>query len=171
MSATASTRERVTERSHRPPPTVIALAVLLGLLAVGALQGGVAMVRDPHQPLGMSAGFLDRAPIDTYFWPGVFLLAIAAASALTLVGLLFDWRWRWASAIERRVGHRWPWLGAFSTAGVLLVFELLELYIVPFHPVMHPTLIIASLLMLGLTLSPSTSDFLEVPDFLGVSDD
>lgn len=164
MSATASTRARIAGGSHRPP-TVIALTMLFGLLAVGALQGGIAMVRDPHQPLGMSTGFLERAPIDTYFWPGMFLLGIAAASILTLVGLLFDWRWRWASAIERRMAHRWPWLGALTTAGVLLAFELLELYIVPFHPIMHPTLIIASMLMLGLTLSPSTSDF------LGVSDD
>lgn len=163
VSTTTSARTPITRRFRRPPPTVIALSVLFGLLAVGALQGGVAMVRDPQQPLGMSTGFLDRTPIDTYFWPGMFLLGIAAASILTFTGLLFDWRWAWAAAIETRIGHRWPWPGAMATAGVLLVFELLELYIVPFHPIMHPALIIASMVMLGLTLSTSTSEFLRVP--------
>jgi len=129
--------------------------VLLGLLAIGALQGGIAMVVNPYTPLGMSAEFLDGAPVDTYFWPGVFLLGIAAASLLTLAGLVTGWRWRWAASIETAVGYRWPWLGTVAVGGVLLAFEIAEVFLIPFHPVMHPLLIAGSAGLIALALTPS----------------
>jgi hypothetical protein len=60
------------------------------------------------------------------------------------------------------VGYRWPWLGALSIGSVLLVFEIMELFMVPFHPVMHPLLIAASLAIITLILTPSARDFLRV---------
>jgi hypothetical protein len=38
---------------------------------------------------------------------------------------------------------------------VLLTFEVIELFLVPFHPVMHPLLIAASLAIVVLALTPS----------------
>ena len=133
---------------------------LLVVLAIGAVQGGVAMVLDPTQPLGMSTTYLERTPIDDYVLPGLFLLAIAAASLLTSIGLVFDWRWRWAGAIESVVGFRWPWIGAMAIGSVLLTFEIVELFLVPFHPVMHPLLIAGSIAILGLASTRSMRDFL-----------
>jgi hypothetical protein len=146
---------------RRPPPTVIGLLALLALLVIGALQGGIAMVADPLEPLGMTVGFLDRAPVHTYLWPGLFLLGIAAASALTFAGIAFGWRWRWAAAIEEKAGHRWPWLGAIAIGAVLLAFEVVELLLVPFHPVMHPLLIAGSLALIGLPLTRSARAYLQ----------
>lgn len=143
------------------PTTVRWLAALLGLLTIGALQGGVAMVVDPIEPLGMSVEYLEDTPISDYVLPGVFLLAIAAACLLTIFGLLLHWEWGWAAAIERRIGHRWPWLAALATGGVLLAFEVIELFFVPFHPVMHPLLIAGSLAIIALTLMPSARSHLK----------
>jgi len=112
------------------------------------------MVVNPTEPLGMTVEYLERAPVDNYFLPGLFLVAIAAVSIVTVAGLTFGWRWRWASSIESRIGYRWPWLGAVSIGGILLVFELIELFMVPFHPVMHPLLIAGSLAILILALTP-----------------
>jgi hypothetical protein len=148
------------ETNRRRPPTVIGLLALLALLIVGGLQGGIAMVVDPLKPLGMTIDFLERAPVHTYFWPGLFLLGIAAASALTFAGILFGWRWRWAAAIEERTGHRWPWLGAIAIGAVLLVFEVIELFLVPFQPVLHPLLIAVSLALIGLPLTRSARAYL-----------
>lgn len=148
-------RARADTRTRRMPPSVIGLTGLLALLAVGAIQGGSAMIADPQTPLGMPTSFLDRSPIDTYFWPGVFFLAIAGASVLTIAGTVFSWRWVWADRIERMIGYRWPWIGAMATGSVILTFEVIELFLVPFHPVMHPVLITGSLAILGLTLSRS----------------
>ena len=155
MSAVTPIRA-VAKSPTRRPPTVVGLAVLVGLLAVGGFQGGIAMVVDPLEPLGMSVSYLDGTPVDTYFWPGVFLLAIAAVSLVTVSGLAFGWRWQWAAGIEFSMGHTWPWLGAVAIGGVLLVFELIELFLIPFHPIMHPLLIAVSLAIIGLALTTSS---------------
>lgn len=153
MTTTRSAKEIEHPIRRRSGP-VIALAVLLSLLIVGALQGGLAMVANPIDPLGMSPDYLVDAPVDDYFWPGMFLLGIAATSAITVVGLLLPWSWGWAKGIEGVIGYRWPWIGALAIGVVLLTFEIIELFLVPFHPVMHPLLIAASLAVIFLTITP-----------------
>lgn len=155
MSTTHFTPGRTRRHTARRPLPVTTLAGLLSLLFVGALQGGLAMVANPVDPLGMSPDFLEKAPIADYFWPGIFLLAISAASVLTVPGLLFGWNWHWAARIEAGVGYRWPWIASISIGSVLLVFELIELFVVPFHPIMHPLLIVGSAAIALLPLTPS----------------
>jgi hypothetical protein len=145
--------------SHRPA-AVVASSAILGLLAIGCAQGGIAMVADPNRPLGMSVEYLEGTPVHDYLLPGVFLLALGAASLLTTIGLLLNWRWGWASPIERRVGYRWPWIGAVATGAVLLAFEIAELFVVPFHPIMHPLLIAVALVTIGLALTPGSRAYL-----------
>ena len=155
MTVTSHQRASLERKARRRPGTIMALTVLLVVLTIGAVQGGAAMVIDPTQPLGMSTSYLEGTPIDDYVLPGLFLLGIALASALTSVGLVFDWRWRWAEAIERAVGFRWPWIGAVLIGSILLAFEIVELFLVPFHPVMHPLLIAGSVAILGLAFTTS----------------
>ena len=164
MSTTLRTERPIESKHHRRPGAVTGLAALFAILSVGAIQGGLAMITDPLTPLGMPTSFLERTPIDTYFWPGVFLLAIAGTSLLTAAGLLTGWRWRWARRIENAIGYRWPWLGAIATGSVLLAFEIIELFMVPFHPVMHPLLIAGSVSIIGLALTSSTRNHLRVGD-------
>jgi hypothetical protein len=159
---TAQVDRRIRTSTRRTPASVSGLVGLLALLVLGAIQGGVAMVVDPLQPLGMPTSFLEATPIDTYFLPGLFLLAIAVASLITILGLTLDWRWDWAAGIEEAVGYRWPWMGGLATGSVLLVFEILELFMVPFHPIMHPLLIAGSLAIIWLTVTPTTRAHLSV---------
>jgi hypothetical protein len=160
MSVLTAPRRNAAIDAGRRPAAIVALTSLLGLLTIGALQGGIAMVANPTEPLGMTVEYLVEAPIDDYFLPGLFLLGIAAASTITIAGLTFGWRWSWASPIESRIGYRWPWLGAVSIGGILLVFEIVELFMVPFHPVMHPLLIAGSMAILILALTPSARRYL-----------
>jgi hypothetical protein len=153
--------QETSKKLRGPPVPVIALIVLLGLLVIGAFQGGLAMVTNPIDPLGMSPSFLEDTPVDDYFWPGMFLLGIGAASAITLSGLLIKWRWKWAAGIEGFVGYRWPWIAAIAIGAVLLTFEIIELFLIPFHPVMHPLLIAGSLAILVLTLTAPVRRYLE----------
>jgi hypothetical protein len=150
--------------AHRPLP-IITLSVVLVLLAVGSIQGGIAMVLHPENPLGMSVSYLEGTPVDTYLWPGIFLLALAAASLVTAIGLIVPWAWHWAGPIERAIGFRWPWLGAVATGGVLLTFEVIELFLVPFHPVMHPLVIGIALLIIGLATAPGSRAHLRIAPY------
>jgi hypothetical protein len=163
MSTLSRHRELSTEAHpvHRPA-SVVVLAAILVLLTIGCVQGGVAMIVDPVEPLGMPTSYLDDTPIDDYVLPGIFLLALGTASLVTSAGLIFRWDWRWAHAVEARAGHRWPWIGALATGGVLFAFELLELFLVPFHPVMHPLLIGAALAIIVLALTPGARRYLAV---------
>jgi hypothetical protein len=155
-----TTRRNVESGTGKRPLTITSLAAILGVLTIGALQGGVAMVADPIGPLGMTLEYLDGTPIDDYFLPGLFLLGIAAACVVAIAGLIFGWKWRWASRIESTVGYRWPWLAAVAIGGLLLTFEIIELFVVPFHPIMHPLLIGVSLSILFLSMTPSARRYL-----------
>ncbi|MFZ0015074.1 MAG: hypothetical protein WAL25_13270 [Acidimicrobiia bacterium] len=158
---TALTPSQGVREATDKPAAAHVLAGLLALLAVGAIQGGVAMVANPTGPLGMSLDYLERSPVDDYFWPGVFLLSVAVASILAVVGIEFEWQWNWAEPIERAIGHRWPWLASLAVGGLLLGFEIIELFVVPFHPVMHPLLIAVAVVIIALSLAPSTRDYLK----------
>lgn len=103
----------------------------------------------------MSTDLLEGTPVGTFFWPGVCLLAIAVASLLAVVGLLLRWPWRWALPLERSAGFRWPWIATVLTATVVLAFEILGLYLIPFHPVMHPLLLAGSTGILALAAMPA----------------
>lgn len=169
MSASTTNRETERQGAAKPdndqvrrPLSIVSLAVLLLLLAIGALQGGIAMVTNPDDPLGMSPTYLEGTPVADYFWPGIFLLGIAVASLVTAIGLFIVWNWSWARPIEEFVGFSWPWLGAVSTGTILLAFEIIELFLVPFHPVMHPLLIAGSVAILILPNLPSGRAFLAV---------
>lgn len=161
----AGARRTLTSPARSRTGTTVVLAVLLALLAVGAAQGGFAMAIDPYTPLGMTTAYLEQAPVDTYLWPGIFLLAIAAASLLSAIGLLTGWKWRWAVPIERAIGYRWPWIGAVSTGIVLFVFEVIEIFLIPFHPIMHPLLLAHSGAIVGLAFAePIRRSFRHPPE-------
>ena len=164
MSAIAPSRVASEARvSRRPlPVSLVVLSVLLGILVIGTFVAAWAMITNPSEPLGMTTEWLDSAPVDTYFWPGIFFVGMTLVSLLTLAGLVFHWPWKWAQNIESRIGYRWPWLGAVSIGVVLLIFEIIELFLVPFHPVMHPLLIAWSLVIIWLPFTRSGRQHLGV---------
>jgi hypothetical protein len=164
MSAVAPSSQATRARANRKrlPASIVTLSVLLGILVVGTFAAARAMITDPLEPLGMTTEWLKSAPVDTYFWPGMFFAGMTLAILVTLAGLVFRWPWKWAHGIESRVGYRWPWLGAVSIGVVLLTFEIIELFIVPFHPVMHPLLIAGSLAIIWLPFTRSARQHLQV---------
>ena len=164
MSVAAPSRRVSKARVGRKrlPVSVAVLSVLVAVLVVGTFAAAREMITNPLQPFGMTTEWLEKAPVDTYFWPGMFFAGITVAALITLAGLLFRWPWKWAQGIESRVGYRWPWLGAVSTGVVLLLFEIIELFLVPFHPVMHPLLIAWSLAIIWLPFTRSARQHFQV---------
>ncbi len=56
---------------QRMPVSIVVLSALLGTLVVGTFAAATAMIANPLEPLGMTTVWLEKAPVDTYFWPDV----------------------------------------------------------------------------------------------------
>lgn len=74
---------------------------LLSFLALGGFVGGYSMITKPDgSGLGMDTKLLKRAPVDTYFIPGIFLLlAMCVWPIATIFGLATDAEWAKTSLI------------------------------------------------------------------------
>jgi hypothetical protein len=140
------------------PGSAKGLVIALGLLSVGALQGGIAMLMDPYQPLGMTPVVLVNTPLDSFLLPGLFLLGMAAASLITLVGVALG---RSNGRFSTVMGSDWRRPAALAVGVVLLIFELIELALIPFQPIMHPLLIVLALAIIGLGSAPSARVYLD----------
>lgn len=94
---------------------------LLGFLALGGFAGGYSMITKPDgSGLGMNTELLKRAPVDTYFVPGIFLLlTMCAWPVATIFGLVTDAEWGRASLIV---------LGGVSIAWIAYQYTIIRTF-------------------------------------------
>lgn len=70
-------------------PMRFTLVILQLFVGIGGIFGGVEMIRDPLNPLGMTTELIAGSPFDTYTWPGILLLALVGVTPCVLaVGLM-----------------------------------------------------------------------------------
>ena len=67
----------------------VTLVILQLFVGIGGIFGGLEMIRDPLNPLGMTTELIAGSPFDTYTWPGILLIfgigaVIAALAALAV---------------------------------------------------------------------------------------
>ena len=95
--------------------SLIILVMLLGLLSVGALFGGGALMISPNgNLLQMPISFLDSSPFKNFFMPGLILFSILGLFPIIvilglikkptckiceMVNLLKDMHWAWSFCI------------------------------------------------------------------------
>jgi hypothetical protein len=78
------------------PGGALALLILTAIQAVGAIGGGVGLVRDPVNNIGMPVSLLEGTPFKDYLIPGLILLIVVGLfSLLVFVGLLLRWKAAW----------------------------------------------------------------------------
>lgn len=81
---------------EKRPATVVALLVLTAIQAVGAIGGGIGLVGDPKNNIGLSVGLLEGTPFKDYLIPGLILLIVVGLFSLfVFVGLLVRWKPAW----------------------------------------------------------------------------
>jgi hypothetical protein len=124
---------------RRRPRSVWALVVFLALQALGAIGGGIGLVQDPVNNIGLSIGLLDGTPFSDYLWPGLILLIVVGVFPLAvLYGVLRRRLWGWWLALAAGAGLI-IWiivegilLGYLSGSGIGLqiVFGLIGLLVV-----------------------------------------
>ena len=80
----------------RRPGTLLALMVLSAIQIIGASAGGVGLVQDPINNIGMPLSMLKGSPFGDYLIPGLVLLVVVGLFPIVpLVGLIMRRRWGW----------------------------------------------------------------------------
>ena len=86
--------------TNRRPGTVWALMVLLSVQGLGATAGGIGLVQDPINNIGMPLSMLEGSPFHDYLIPGLILLVVVGLFPfLVLYGLTRRSRWGWWLAV------------------------------------------------------------------------
>jgi hypothetical protein len=103
------------------PATVRALIALMAIQAIGAIGGGIGLVQDPIDNIGMPLDMLEGSPFSDYFYPGLILLIVVGIfPLLVLPGLLLRKQWAW-------------WLALAAGAG-LVVWIIVEVALLGYLP-------------------------------------
>jgi hypothetical protein len=133
--------------SDRRPWTLWALTVLTAIQIIGATAGGIGLVQDPANNIGMSLSLLEGSPFPDYLIPGLILLIVVGLfPILPLFGLLLRKRWGW-------------WLEVAAGCG-LVIWIITEVALLGYLPGAGLGLQIAmgllGVIILGLALARST---------------
>jgi hypothetical protein len=100
---------------------VLALLILTAIQAIGAIAGGIGLVRDPIKNIGMPLSMLEGSPFKDYFIPGLILLVVVGLFALlVLAGLLRRWKPAW-------------WL-SLASGGGLVIWIVAEVALLGYLP-------------------------------------
>ena len=103
------------------PGTVLALIVLTAVQAAGAIAGGVGLVRDPVNNIGMPLSMLEGSPFGDYLVPGlVLLIVVGLFPLLPLYGL-----------VRRR---EWGWWLVVASGGALVIWIITEVALLGYLP-------------------------------------
>jgi hypothetical protein len=106
---------------NRRPSIVLALLILTAIQAIGAIAGGIGLVRDPIDNIGMPLSMLEGSPFRDYLVPGLILLVVVGLFALLVfAGLLRRWRPAW-------------WL-SLASGGGLVIWTVTEIGLLGYLP-------------------------------------
>lgn len=103
-----------------------AAAVLMALMAVGALYGGIGLLLAPDGSLiQLPPQYLALTPFSSYAIPGFFLAVTVGGSHLSAAGLAL-----W--------GHRWADLATVVAGGIVLVWIVVQLVLIGYVFLLQP---------------------------------
>jgi len=140
----------------KKPFTLYVLIFLLVFLALGGIYGGLSMLFDPSGNSLQVAEILPLLPISDFILPGIFLLLVMGFAPLFLAyALLVRLDWAWANMLSRRSHHHWAWLGTIGLGAILVLWLVVEGFMIGFHwPIQYITAV-NGLLILIFALVPS----------------
>jgi hypothetical protein len=122
-------------------PAVWALMALLVIQGLGGLGGGASLVAGPHgEIMHMPVSYLRGSPFPDFTIPGLALgLILGVWPLATLFGM-----WR---------GSVWAWYSSFAIGCGLVIFETVEVFIIPYN-ILQPIFYAVGFLIAVLTLLP-----------------
>ena len=132
---------KVDPQTARRGPAVWALMALLVIQGLGGLAGGASLVAGPHgEIMHMPVSYLNGSPFPDFTIPGLALgLILGVWPLVTLLGM--------------RRGTSWAWYSSFAIGCGLVIFETVEVLIIPYN-ILQPIFYVVGFLIAALTLLP-----------------
>ena len=136
------------------------LTILVALQAISGIAGGVALVLDPSGGvLQMPVSVLRSGPFTDFLVPGlILLLVLGVVPAAIAVALWSRPRWGAMGWLEGVFGEHWSWVGAGVVGAGLLIWLVVELWMVGPSALLWAYGLLAAAIVAA-ALAPSTRRF------------
>lgn len=148
----ATVTERSTASGHARRPRVLwAQIAAIATLTIGGFLGGVSFVVDPTGAgLGAKLSWLDRTPVRDFTLPGWFLLLVyGIGGSLVMVGLISKASPGPLRRLDAWLGYHWAWAASIVLGGVLVLWIVYELLVMPETTWLQPALIAIGVVIAG----------------------
>lgn len=106
---------------RRVPGTVWVLIILLAIQGIGATAGGIGLVQDPVENIGMPLSLLEDSPFSDYLIPGLVLLIVVGLFPFVVL-----------YGVARR--RRWSWWLALAAGVALIIWIITEVVLLGYLP-------------------------------------
>jgi hypothetical protein len=105
------------------------LVILLGLLSIGALYGGGALIISPSGDLlRMPKSNLGTAPFNDFFIPGLILFSVLGVlPAIVIIGLIKKPRWRILESLNLMKDMHWAWSFSLYVSYAIIIWIQVEM--------------------------------------------
>ena len=141
-------------RPSRRPWPVIVLAVMLVLLAIGALPAGFGFLRDPTGgKMGIGADALAGSPFRSYLIPGLFLVLVFGVWSLILTyGLLRRPHWPWFDLLTGWTREHWAWGFSVVQGAALMIWIVVQVAVIGSTSFLQPFYFVYGIILIALCL-------------------
>ncbi|RCX20508.1 hypothetical protein DFP94_103239 [Fontibacillus phaseoli] len=145
-------------------PFAVKLLILLqGVLGAGAVFGGGVLVIDPSgEMIGMPTDMMKVPIFPDFLIPGLILLIVLGIGPLAImVSLLRRKEWALGEKLNLFRPMHWSWTFSLYTAFALIIWIMVQLYIIKETSVIHVIYMTLGLVIQIVTLLPSSRDYYE----------
>lgn len=145
------------------PHTVKLLVLLHGLLGIGAIFGGGALILDPSgEMIGMPLDMMKVKLFSNYLIPGIILLVVLGIGPLmVMVELLLKRGFSIGEKINVLRPMHWSWTFSMYTGFALIIWIMVQMYIIESVAIIHLIYVALALAIQLVTLLPSVREYYE----------
>jgi hypothetical protein len=140
---------------------LIILIILLGLLSIGALFGGIALMISPGGDLlRMPRSNLGTAPFNDFFIPGLILFSVLGLlPAVVIFGLIKKPGWKIFESMNLLKDMHWSWTFSFYVSYAVIIWIQVEMIFLQTVFWVHTFYIAYALLITVILLLPPIRSF------------
>lgn len=145
------------------PHTVKLLVLLHGLLGIGAIFGGGALILDPSgEMIGMPLDMMKVQLFSNYLIPGIILLIVLGIGPLiVMVELVLKRDCRVGEKMNVFLPMHWSWTFSMYVGFALIIWIMVQMYIIENVAIIHLIYVALALAIQLVTLLPSVRDYYE----------